>query len=68
MVRGKSNSGANLKKLKEGRIFDPKGGHKAWAYPGGGGTGGRLPLFEPREFLEILIITKCFFKSQPSQN
>ena len=40
----------------------------AWAYPGGGDTGGRLPLFEPREFFEILIITECFLNSQPSQN
>ena len=40
----------------------------AWAYPGGGGTGGRLPLFEPREFHEILIITERFLNSQLSQN
>ena len=36
----------------------------SWAYPGGGGTGGtgsRLPLFDSREFFEILIITECFF-------
>ena len=35
---------------------------------GEGGTGGRLPLFEQREYFEILIITECFFNSQPSQN
>ena len=37
----------------------------SWAYPGGGGTGGtggRLPLFEPRECFEILIMTECFLK------
>ena len=27
----------------------------------GGGTGGRLPLFEPREFFETLIVTECVF-------
>ena len=32
------------------------------AYPGGRSKGGRLPLFEPRELLKILIITECFFK------
>ena len=31
-----------------------------WAYPEGGGTGGRL--FKSREFFEILIITECFLK------
>ena len=37
--------------------------------PGGGGKGGHLHLFEPREFSNILIITEtCFLNSQQSQN
>ena len=37
-------------------------GSGAWAYPGGGGTGSRLPLFKPREFFKTLTITECFLK------